>query len=113
MTLDISEKNGIIIAALQGQIRISTQNIFMDQMNQVFDAYGKRTVILNMESVSYINSAGIGILVDTFKRFRDNDASFILCGLSPDILKLFEVTKLSRFIEIYPNVEEAMKKLMV
>lgn len=35
----------------------------------------------------------------------------ILCNLTPDIAKLFEVTRLNRFLEIYDTENEALSKL--
>jgi anti-anti-sigma regulatory factor len=35
----------------------------------------------------------------------------ILCNLTPDISKLFEVTRLNRFLEIYNTENEALSKL--
>jgi len=35
----------------------------------------------------------------------------ILCNLTPDIEKLFEVTRLNRFIEIYDTEAEALSKV--
>jgi anti-anti-sigma factor len=111
MEFSTVEKNGVIVASIEGQVRISTQNVFLDQMNHIFENFGSRSVILDMGKVSYMNSAGIGIIVDTFKKFRDSGGRMILCGLIPDILRLFEVTKLNRFIEIYANADEALHKL--
>lgn len=113
MEFKVSEKNEFIIVAMEGQVRISTQNDFLDYTNHMFDLYGSKTVLLDMEKVSYMNSAGIGIIVDTFKKFRDNGGRMILCNLIPDISRLFEVTKLNRFIEIYPSVDDAIHKLML
>lgn len=111
MNFQSSERDGFIVVTIEGQVRISTQNDFLDYLNQLFDSYATKTVLLDMDKVSYMNSAGIGIIVDTFKKFRDNGGRMVLCGLTGDILRLFEVTKLNRFIEIYPFVDEAIHKL--
>jgi anti-anti-sigma regulatory factor len=36
----------------------------------------------------------------------------VLCNLLPEIMNLFEVTRLNRFIEIYSSESEALKKLI-
>lgn len=113
MDFKYRESNGITIVSVEGQIRISTQGEFNDCLDKLFQNYGTRVVVLDMQNVSYMNSAGIGIIIDTFKNFRDNGGKMALSGLTPDIAKLFEVTKLNRFIEIYPNVDDAVAKLVV
>ncbi len=112
MTFELSESKNIIIVAVEGQVRISTQNEFKDYLDMLYHKYGSGVVLLDMQRVTYMNSAAIGIIVDTFKNFRDNDGRLVLSGLTPDIAKLFEVTKLNRFIEIYADVGDAELKLV-
>ena len=57
-----------------------------------------------------MNSIGLGIIIDTYKKFRKS-GKIVLCSLLPEIMNLFEVTKLNRFIEIYKNESEAMSKI--
>lgn len=113
MNFQVTEDKGVVIAALEGQVRISTQNEFYDYLNGLFKSHAGKTVILDMKDVAYMNSAGIGIVVDTFRMFREAGGRMVLSGLSPDISRLFEMTKLNRFIEIFSSVDDAMAKLMV
>ncbi len=103
--------NGVVVADISGQIRISTQNECKEYFDNLVKTYSNTNIILNMSGIGYINSAGIGMIIDTFKKFRKNGGRLVLCRLVSDIAKLFEVTKLDRFIEIYDNEEEAIKKL--
>lgn len=111
MDFRIAEKDGLTIASIEGQVSVSTQDYFMKHLNTLYDSKGAQTVLLDLEKVSYLNSAGLGMLIDTFRKFRDRGGQLILCGLIPDILRLFEATRLDRFIKIYPSVEEALHTL--
>jgi anti-anti-sigma factor len=113
MNFQFREISGIQIVDAQGEIRISTQDEFKSCLDKLFSEYGHKVAVLDMKNVTYINSAGIGIIVDTFKNFRDNNGKLILSGLSCEIAKLFELTKLNRFIEIYCCVDDAIAKNML
>ena len=103
--------NGVLIIAIKGQIRISTQSEFREFFNRLVEENSSSSVILNMAGIGYINSAGIGMIVDSFRKFRENGGRLVLCSLMTDIAKLFEVTKLDRFIDIYPSEEDAILKI--
>jgi len=103
--------NGVLIIAIKGQIRISTQNEFKEFFGKLVEENKSSSVILNMAGIGYINSAGIGMIVDSFRKLKENGGRLVLCSLMPDIEKLFEVTKLNRFIEIYPSEEDAIMKI--
>lgn len=111
MTMDTRDVDGVHIVQLEGQIRISTQNEFKDILDKISADFGARTVLLEMSGITYMNSAGIGIIVDSFKKFRERAGRLAMCNLSPDIFSLFEVTKLNRFIEIFENEAAALVKL--
>jgi stage II sporulation protein AA (anti-sigma F factor antagonist) len=111
MKVERKELNGIKIIKLAGQIRISTQNEFKDLLDSLVLENGGKTVVVNMDGIIYMNSAGLGIIIDTYKKFKDMKGKIILCNLVPEIMNLFEVTKLNRFIEIYENESEAISKI--
>ena len=111
MKLETKELNGVKIIKLAGQVRISTQNEFKDLLDDLVKENEGKTVIMNMDGIIYMNSAGLGIMIDTYKKFKEMKGRMVLCNLLPDIMKLFEVTKLNRFIEIYHNEGEAMGKI--
>lgn len=57
-------------------------------------------LILDFTGAGYINSTGIGALVGVLKRARDNDLALEAVGLSDHYRHIFEITRLSEFIEI-------------
>lgn len=103
--------NGILIFSITGQIRISTQTECKEFFDKIIEEYNTKTIILDMSGVGYINSAGIGMIVECFRKFKDNGGRVVLCSLVSDIAKLFEITRLNRFIEIYPDEETALHNL--
>lgn len=111
MKVESKELNGIKIVKLTGQVRISTQNEFKDILDNLVSESEGKSVIINMDGVIYMNSIGLGIIIDTYKKFKEMKGRIVLCNLLPDISNLFEVTKLNRFIEIYKNENEALIKL--
>lgn len=113
MKVESKELNGIQVFKLTGQVRISTQNEFKDLLDKFVKENEGRTAILNLNGIEYINSIGLGIIIDTYKKFKEMNGKVVLCSLLPDIMNLFEVTKLNKFIEIYNNESEAISKVAI
>ncbi|MCX7709770.1 MAG: STAS domain-containing protein [Clostridia bacterium] len=111
MKVETKELNGIKVLRLVGQVRISTQNDFKDILDDLVRDSKGQTVIINMDGIIYMNSTGLGIIIDTYKKFKEANGRLVLCNLLPDIMNLFEVTRLNRFIEIYSNESEALNKI--
>jgi anti-sigma B factor antagonist len=66
-------------------------------------------VIVNMEKVRYIDSAGVASLVEGLKVSRDLKSTFALYGLSKTAQEVFELTRLVKVFEIYNNEEDALR----
>lgn len=111
--MEVEEKTvgNIVVYSLRGQILLRTE----DECRKFFDrlAWEKShlTVILNMSGVGYINSAGIDMIVKCVRKFRENGGRMVFCSVVPEVLKLFDIIRLTRLIEIYPDEETAIKSM--
>ena len=75
-------------------------------------AQDARPVLLEFTDVTYINSAGLGACIATYKRAREHDQEMAFCCLSADVLKIFELTRLTAVLQVFPNTEEARAYLL-
>ena len=112
MVVENKEINGITIVKLTGQIRISTQNKFKEVLDNIVKENTGKPLVLNLEGLVYMNSAGLGIIIEAYKKFKESRGRLVLCCLSQEIMNLFEITKTHRFIEIYENEPEAVNKIL-
>ncbi len=67
-----------------------------------------RTLVVNLESVTYLDSSGIGTLVEVFRRVNGYGGKLALCGLNDRVYSVFEITKLDKFFKIFANEAEAL-----
>lgn len=75
------------------------------------DALGKSVIILNFSEVGYINSTGIALIVGLLSRARKAQRKVVVYGLSDHYLTIFQITRLSDFIAIYPDETAALTAL--
>jgi len=66
-------------------------------------------VIVNLEQVRYIDSAGVASLVEGLKLSRDLKSTFALYGLSRTAREVLELTRLIKVFEVYNTEEEALR----
>jgi len=70
-----------------------------------------KRVIVNLEKVKYIDSAGVASLVEGLKLSRDLKSGFALYGLSKTTREVLELTRLLKVFEVYDNEEEALSAI--
>jgi anti-sigma B factor antagonist len=65
-------------------------------------------VLLNFAGVDYINSTGIALIVGLLAKARAAHRRLIVCGLSEHYTEIFQITRLSDFMTMFPNEESAL-----
>jgi anti-sigma B factor antagonist len=65
-------------------------------------------LVVNLEAVTYMDSSGIGTLVEVFRRVNGYGGKLVLCGLNDRVHSVFEITKLDRFFKICDSEQEAL-----
>jgi anti-sigma B factor antagonist len=65
-------------------------------------------LLVNLTEVTYMDSSGVGLLVEAYRKIKEYDGRLILFGLSPRVRSVFEVTKLDNFFRIVETEAEAL-----
>jgi anti-sigma B factor antagonist len=65
-------------------------------------------VIVNLQNVKYIDSAGVASLVEGLKISRDMKSGFALYGLSRTTREVLELTRLLKVFEVYDTEAQAL-----
>lgn len=66
-------------------------------------------LIIDFSTVSYLSSAVLGKLMAIHKGISNNKGIFVLCGITPNILEVFKITKLDKLFSIEPDVKGGLK----
>mgnify|MGYP003352693880 CR=1 FL=1 len=70
---------------------------------------GRKKLILNLEAVPYIDSAGLGEIVRTYTTVSRQGGSLKLLNLTKRITDLLSITKLLTVFETYDNEADAVR----
>lgn len=73
-------------------------------------ADGVKTILIDLQDVTFMNSSAIGSLVATLKSVRGEGGTLSLCSLSDQVRIIFELTKMDNIFDIYANSHEFMQR---
>ena len=92
---------GVQHLTLTGHLDSATFVTLEKTINGLFSSAGDR-VLMDLSALSYISSAGLRLMVVAAKRARQVGGQLILCGLSPTVRDVFEI---SGFLKIMATTE--------
>jgi anti-sigma B factor antagonist len=83
-----------------------------DLRQQIFSAVadGVERLVVDLLDVTFIDSTALGVLADAAKRLRADAGSLAIVCRDRNILKVLEITGLSRLFRIYDSIPEAISE---
>jgi anti-sigma B factor antagonist len=103
-------REGVTILALGGEVDVYTSPRLKQEMTDLIST-GTRKLVIDLTEVQYLDSTGLGVLIGGLKRAREHDGDLRLICDNLRILRIFEITGLTKIFDIYRNESEALAGL--
>ena len=101
--------NDVTVLDLKGKMTLGEgDELLKDKINSLLAA-GKKKLLLNLEGVPYIDSAGLGEVVRTYTTVSRQGGSLKLLNLTKRIEDLLSITKLLTVFDTFDSEAEAIK----
>ena len=69
-------------------------------------------ILLDLSELTFLNSVGLGAIIATHRRCRDQKGRLCLVSPRPAVEQLLRLTHLDRLITIFPDMNSAQKALI-
>lgn len=100
----------ISIIMLEGEVDVYTAPQLKQQIIKLLDE-GMLKIIVNLESVEYLDSTALGVLIGGLKRLREREGSLVLICTNNRIKRIFEITGLDKIFSILSSEDEALNSM--
>lgn len=106
MKIDQSITDSVVILAITGDLDSFSVSYLKEHLQKLFNNDQHR-IIIDLSSVDFIDSAGLGHLVSCLKVCMHNSGDLLLAGPNDSIKDLLRITKLVDIFKVFDTVEEA------
>lgn len=109
MNLNLEELNGYSVLYIKEE-RIDAHNSgeLKETILHMIEQ-GEINIIVQLERVRFIDSSGLGALLSGYKHAAAKSGKLALACCKPQVLSMFELTRLNRVFEIYADLNEAFE----
>jgi anti-sigma B factor antagonist len=101
--------NGVTILDLKGKITLGEGDELLKKEIDSLIQKDQKKLLLNLEGVPYIDSAGLGEIVRTYTTVSRQGGKLKLLNLTKRIQDLLAITKLLTVFETYESEPDAVK----
>jgi anti-sigma B factor antagonist len=109
MQIDERTVGDVVVLDLKGKVTLGEgDELLKDKVNSLVNQ-GKKKIVLNLEAVPYVDSAGLGEIVRTYTTVSRQGGSLKLLGLTKRITDLLSITKLLTVFETFESENDAVR----
>jgi anti-sigma B factor antagonist len=109
LQIDQRVVNGVTILDLKGKITLGEGDELLKKEIDTLIQKDQKKLLLNLEGVPYIDSAGLGEIVRTYTTVSRQGGKLKLLNLTKRIQDLLAITKLLTVFETYESEPDAVK----
>lgn len=109
-TLQISDRvvDGVTVLDMQGRLVLDEADFFRRRVEDLIRD-NRTKIVLNLKDVTYIDSAGVGMMVGKYLSVRRLGGDVKLLHLSPRSTRVMTITKLVTVFEAFESEEQAVR----
>ena len=111
MGLKVTERQaaGVTILDINGRIVLGKETALLRDTIRNLITQGRKSILLNLNEVPYIDSIGIGELASAFIAVRREGGDLKLLNLTKKVRDMVEVVKLGTIFELFEDEAAALK----
>lgn len=108
--LDISyagDNEEVLIITAKGYVDTTTA----PEIEKIIDqhlALRRYKIIVNLDEINYISSAGWGVFVGSIRDIRDNNGDLVLTNMSTGVHNIFELMEFTSVLKDFESVDKAL-----
>ncbi len=109
MEHEIREENDALIVTLKGDVDLQSSP---EARTILLDCVGKKkSVLVDLSGVGYIDSSGVASLVESLQTARKLGTNVILVAVSEGALRVLQLARLDKVFTICDTVEDGLEQI--
>ena len=107
MKHEVIRKQGASIVVLKGDVDLESSPAAREILLKSVEGTGR--VLVDLSSVTYIDSSGVASLVEALQAAKRNGGKFALVAASDPTRRVLELARLDKVFTMYATVEEGLQ----
>jgi anti-sigma B factor antagonist len=108
MNIEVRKSDDVVIVDFKGRLAVGVGNEVLPQVIEELLDGGYKKILLNLSEMDYIDSNGLGELVQSLKRSRKQGASLRLLKPQDRVARTLRLTNLLPMFNVYETEAEAL-----
>ena len=103
-------KGEVLIARTQGRVDGANAREFQDALQAAIDE-NDHAMVLDMEELTYISSAGLGVILLIARVLQRQNRDLALCSLTGPVREIFQISGFDKIIKTHDSEADAIASI--
>ena len=104
------QEGDAVVVAVRGDLDLDGGEDLRAALRAAIDEEPGRRIVVDLEGVDFMDSAGLGVLLGGRERARNGDGDLVVVATGRSVLRVLTLTGLDRVFEIFAGRREALRK---
>jgi anti-sigma B factor antagonist len=109
MNISTRQAYNVLVVDMEGRLDSSTSGYGYDEMVKIIKEQGHKQVIINLEKLEFVTSAGLRVLLMAAKLLQSSGGKLKLCNAVAPVQDVLETSGFDSLLSLYPTEAEALK----
>ena len=106
--MEQEQQGNVLILRISGRLdSLSSQE--MEARIEKLIAQGETRILLDFTGVDYLSSAGMRMILATYKKVQGVLGQFALCSVGDGVMDILKMSGFDTLLHVYPTKEEAIR----
>ena len=108
MEISVKTTNEVKVLAFEGRLDTQTFPDAQMQLTQLIEG-GDEKILVNLEKLDYISSAGLRVLLAAAKQLKTADGELRICSLNEVVKEIFDISGFTTIFKVFGSDSEALE----
>lgn len=110
MQMTFSKKHKTLIAHIAGELDQHAAKEIRQRLDAELER-GFLNLLFDLSALTFMDSAGIGVIIGRFKNVQAAGGQVLLAGAGPQVQRVLKISGIEKLIRLYATVDEALQAL--
>jgi stage II sporulation protein AA (anti-sigma F factor antagonist) len=101
----------ILIAVLSGEMDHHSSGETRETIDRTIDAFQATDLVLSFEGVTFMDSAGVGVVMGRYNKVREKNGRLVITNYSDYCFRILEMAGIFTIVNGYLTIEKAIQAL--
>jgi stage II sporulation protein AA (anti-sigma F factor antagonist) len=108
LTILSRQEGNAVVLSLLGYLEFSSIADMRKELHRTLSKQAPKLLVINLEKVRFIDSSGVGSLLNAHNVMKTNGGALHLCALDPKMRNISDSLGISKLLAIFPAESEAL-----